>query len=177
MNQQGRIEIPKPCHENWADMSQQEQGRHCDVCCKVVIDFTAMPTEKVIEIIAQKKSEKICGRFRNDQLHVNRAEVKSPRNRYRVFMAALYFVFGGLLFTSCNSHKNTQMGGVKMENFTEDQNGFNNLDTPSSRTRNKIDHPVKLAPTKKTVLATDTVQPEVYKVGEVAYVPEDTTKH
>ena len=177
MNQQGHIEIPKPCHENWADMSKQEQGRHCDVCCKVVIDFTAMPTEKVIEIISQRKSEKICGRFRNDQLHSNRADIKSPRNRYRVFMAALYFVFGGLLFTSCRTH-DTKMGKVKVENsFGQEENGFNKLDTPSSMTRNKIDKPIHAVATKTSVLSVDTIEPEIHMLGEVMYIPEDTTKH
>jgi hypothetical protein len=172
MNQQGHLEIPKPCHENWLNMTKQEQGRHCGVCCKTVVDFTSMPMEKVIEVISQKKDANICGRFRPDQLNTNRASA-SPRNRYRIFMAALYFVFGGLLFTSCRTNE-PKMGKVKVTNsFGQDENGFNRLDTPSSRTRHKIDKP---APTKTCVLSADTTEPEIHMLGEVMYIPEDTTK-
>lgn len=184
MNQQGRLEIPKPCHENWMDMSKQvqrtpsgEQGRHCGVCCKTVMDFTSMPTEKVIEIISRRKDENICGRFRPDQLGENRVE-SSSKSRYRVFMAALYLVFGGLLFTSCRTKENThKMGKVKLENsISHDQNGFNNLDTPSSRTRHKTDQPKKnTVCTTPDIVPADTV--EMMMLGEVMYIPDDTTKN
>jgi hypothetical protein len=175
MIQQGYLEIPKPCHENWADMSKQEQGRHCGICCKTVMDFTAMPTEKVIEIISQKKDANICGRFRPDQLNAKRVEMKSPRNRYRVFMAALYFVFGGLLFTSCRTNE-PKMGKVKISNsFAQDGNGFSNLDTPSSRTRFKTDKAKPVTPTT-CVQPKDTIEPEIHMLGEVMYMPDDTIK-
>lgn len=174
MIQQGHLEIPKPCHENWADMSKQEQGRHCGVCCKTVMDFTAMPTDKAIEIISQKRDSNICGRFRPDQLNAKHVDVKSPRNRYRVFMAALYFVFGGLLFTSCRTNE-PKMGKVKISNsFTQDANGFNSLDTPSSRTRHKTDKVKPATPT--CALPKDTIEPEIHMLGEVMYIPEDTTQ-
>ena len=178
MNQQGRLEIPKPCHENWMSMSKQEQGRQCGVCCKTVMDFTAMPKEKVIEIISRKKDENICGRFRPDQLNANHQE-KSPKNRYRVFMAALYLVFGGLLFSSCRTQEPShKMGKVKIENSFTDQNSFNTLDTPSSRTRFRTDQPKKGVQvcTKPAIAATDTLEPEIMMLGEVMYVPDDTTK-
>lgn len=68
MNKNGHLSIAEPCHENWQNMSQQEQGRHCDKCCKVVVDFTSMPTEKVIAFINERQTEKICGRFRSEQI-------------------------------------------------------------------------------------------------------------
>ncbi len=168
---QGHLEIPKPCHENWMDMSKNEQGRHCGVCCKTVMDFTEMPTEKVIEIISTKKEANICGRFRPDQLHEN-PHAQSSKSRYRVFMAALYLVFGGLLFSSCRTKApvNT-MGKVKVQNsFVEDRNQFNTLDTPVSRTRNKTDQPKKPACTKPEVVPADTV--ELMMIGQIMYVPE-----
>jgi hypothetical protein len=177
MNHQGHLEIPKPCHENWLNMSKQEQGRHCGVCCKTVVDFTSMPTEKVIEVISQKKDENICGRFRPDQLNTSRANV-SPRNRYRIFMAAIYFVFGGLLFTSCRVNE-PKMGKVKVSNsFGQDGNGFNRVDTPSSRTRYKTDQPVQTVPVcnKPVIAAADTIEPEIHMLGEVLYIPIDTTQ-
>ncbi|MDQ3110108.1 MAG: hypothetical protein M3R17_09450 [Bacteroidota bacterium] len=180
MNQQGHLEIAKPCHENWDAMAQQEQGRHCSVCCKTVMDFTAMPTEKVIEIISRKKDTNICGRFRPDQLNGNQPAGKSTRNRYRVFMAALYFVFGGLLFTSCRTKQPThKMGRVKIENSLIQKNNFkSNLDTPSSRTLPKVDQPKKAMPvcTTPDISATDTIGSEIMMLGEIMYIPDDTTK-
>jgi hypothetical protein len=161
-------------------MSQEEQGRHCGVCCKTVIDFTAMPTEKVIEIISGKKDDHICGRFRPDQLHERGNEIKAPRNRYRIFMAALYFVFGGMLFTSCRTKQPThKMGKVKLENSYARENNFrNNLDTPSSRTRYKVDRAQKSVPvcTKPAISATDTIEPQIMMLGEPLFIPADTTK-
>ena len=51
--------IPEPCHENWNKMTPQEQGRHCAVCSKVVVDFTkktptsTLPSKSVPLQIAQ----------------------------------------------------------------------------------------------------------------------------
>ncbi len=41
-----KLSIPKPCHEDWAAMTPNEQGRHCAVCAKTVTDFTQMSVMK-----------------------------------------------------------------------------------------------------------------------------------
>ena len=175
MSMQGHLSIPKPCHENWLDMTVEGKGRHCRICSKTVMDFTKMPAEKAIEIIAQKNSEKICGRFRPGQLG-NTTANKSPRNRYRIFMAALYFVFGGLLFNSCRSHHDdVKMGKVKLENSFAPGDHQNNPDTPSSRVKNKINMKRDNTGAKQNA-AVDTPEQEIHMLGEVIYMPEDTTK-
>jgi hypothetical protein len=174
MNTKGHLSIPKPCHENWLNMSLEEKGRHCSVCCKTVMDFTAMPTEKVIELIAQKGPEKVCGRFRPDQLASS--PVNKTRHRYRIFMAALYFVFGGLLFTSCRPQKDdVKMGKVQLENSFVPQ-PENNLDTPSSRMKNKTSVKNENTGAKHKIAASDTLTPEIHMLGEVIYMPADTTE-
>jgi len=63
------ISIPKPCHEDWTAMTPNEQGRHCNVCCKTVMDFTGMNDEEVKYFFIKKKKEApVCGRFKNEQL-------------------------------------------------------------------------------------------------------------
>ena len=56
------VTIPNPCHENWELMTPQEQGRHCKVCNKVIIDFTTMTNEEII-LYLQSAKESVCGRI------------------------------------------------------------------------------------------------------------------
>ncbi|TVZ22564.1 carboxypeptidase-like protein [Dokdonia sp. Hel_I_63] len=60
------LTIPKPCHEDWTKMTPTQQGKHCAVCNKEVIDFTAHTTTQLRDRIVSGDS--ICGRFRKDQL-------------------------------------------------------------------------------------------------------------
>ena len=62
------LSIPKPCHENWDEMSHNEQGAFCKACSKIVVDFTTMNEDEVRNYLFQSRHEKTCGRFRNDQL-------------------------------------------------------------------------------------------------------------
>jgi hypothetical protein len=61
------IRVPEPCHENWNEMTPKEQGRHCDVCSKVVVDFRNKTKDEIISTI-ENTSGKTCGRFSNHQL-------------------------------------------------------------------------------------------------------------
>lgn len=64
-----KITIPKPCHENWDNMTTLEKGKFCSVCSKTVHDFTSFSDEELINTFDSDKD--ICGRFREDQLRVN----------------------------------------------------------------------------------------------------------
>jgi hypothetical protein len=61
-----KIDIPKPCHENWQEMTPSQKGRFCASCQKEVIDFTQLSP---LEIARKTKSSKnLCGRFTQSQL-------------------------------------------------------------------------------------------------------------
>ena len=62
------LNIPEPCHENWQNMTPQEQGRFCGSCQKVVVDFSVMTDKEVLDYFS-KASQQVCGRFSNDQLN------------------------------------------------------------------------------------------------------------
>ena len=62
------ISVPKPCHEDWNNMSPADQGRHCDVCAKTVTDFTAWQPQQILFYLQQHAAQKTCGRFLPAQL-------------------------------------------------------------------------------------------------------------
>ncbi len=61
------ISIPTPCHEKWEDFTPASGGRHCASCDKVVVDFSKMSDEDIVNYFKQRNMG-TCGRFREDQL-------------------------------------------------------------------------------------------------------------
>jgi hypothetical protein len=105
-----KITIPKPCHEDWNIMTPSEQGRHCNACCKTVTDFTAMSDEAVQQYFSKNKNEKLCGRFKNEQL--SRITIDLPENilyinmpLWKKFLVACLIIFSVSLF-SCDTTVN-----------------------------------------------------------------------
>ncbi len=68
------INIPEPCHENWAEMNATEKGKFCGVCTKEVIDLSAKTDENLVKLFSGNKN--VCGRFKKSQLN---REVKMER--------------------------------------------------------------------------------------------------
>lgn len=90
-NLQIGITIPNPCHEDWNTMSPQEQGKYCMVCSKVVIDFTQMSNNDIIQTI-QSANSTICGRLDDQQLDSLRPKYQLPK-KMKVFLYALAVAF------------------------------------------------------------------------------------
>lgn len=63
-----RISIENPCHEDWQGMTPQAQGRFCSACEKTVIDFSRMSDAEILQYFSQPRTEKVCGRFKSEQL-------------------------------------------------------------------------------------------------------------
>ena len=61
-----KLSIPKPCHEDWEQMTPTERGRFCAACEKVVTDYTRWSQTELTEQI--KKGNLGCGRFRPSQM-------------------------------------------------------------------------------------------------------------
>ncbi|MCX6198901.1 MAG: hypothetical protein NTY88_06725 [Bacteroidetes bacterium] len=96
-----KISIPKPCHENWSDMTPENRGAFCKVCSKAVVDFSNMSDEEVIRYFENKKQEKTCGRFRLSQLSpyelkINLREVAAHRSFPKIFAAAFFIIFSSM---------------------------------------------------------------------------------
>ncbi len=64
-----KIELAKPCNENWGAMQPNEQGRFCLSCKKTVHDFSDFTDEQFIDFWANYgENTEICGNYRHDQL-------------------------------------------------------------------------------------------------------------
>ncbi|MFT6320893.1 MAG: hypothetical protein ACJAT4_001822 [Granulosicoccus sp.] len=70
-----RFLVPEPCSENWNEMHSLPGGRFCDNCEKTVVDFSEMANNELVRFF-EKNDQKLCGRFRSDQLD---KEIEFPR--------------------------------------------------------------------------------------------------
>jgi hypothetical protein len=175
--------ISKPCSEDWNKMTTEEQGRHCQVCCKTVVDFSKQSNEQIIGFLEKNATAKICGRFRKEQLQPHK--VVKPFNRYRTFFAALILVFGGMLFSSCSSSnpKHEQLMGdvaytpdtLKPQNNSD--SAIKKVVIPDSV---KKSGGMNIRKTNKPVIVSnlDTIPEPEHMMGDVAYTPDpkDTLK-
>lgn len=62
------MKIESPCHENYQAMTSSNDGRFCQSCQKVVIDFTQMKAEEIKQHFQNNSKEHVCGRFKSVQL-------------------------------------------------------------------------------------------------------------
>lgn len=154
------ITIPKPCHEDWNQMTPEAKGRLCDKCCKVVVDFTKKTVSEITDFLNANAGNRICGRFKTEHIAVPVVNTPKRLSRSRLFIAAVYFVFGGMLFASCSgSGHHEVMGKIAPEsNFTIVQG----------------DTVVRGQKAKKEVKKQPVVQPHVEIMGDVEYIPQDT---
>lgn len=115
-----KLHIPRPCHEDWNQMLPEEQGRHCQLCSKTVIDFTTWEPEAIRDYMKQRSGEKVCGRFTAGQLDsaVKPEDVNWPASialsglSFFKKVAALIVVVFGLMASSCDN-KVEMSGAIK----------------------------------------------------------------
>ncbi|MBL7743827.1 MAG: hypothetical protein JNN00_10175 [Chitinophagaceae bacterium] len=99
------LSIHKPCRENWPDMTPSERGAYCKHCDKNVVDFSAMPDEKIVQYFWEA-NQPVCGRFRNDQLNRPLIEIAPSIFAMNIpfwkkFLAALLLFFSSFI-TGCS---------------------------------------------------------------------------
>jgi hypothetical protein len=112
--------INNPCPEQWNEMSKRDQGRFCGKCAKLVFDFTKKTTQEIIDFLSARKGEEICGKLPVRKLQPIAIRVSK---RTRLFSAAMFVVFGSLLFTACGSdqQKEEPMGKIGVDSATQAQ--------------------------------------------------------
>lgn len=65
----GKLKIDQPCHADWSKMIPEEQGKFCQSCEKVVVDFSWMSDTQILRTMDEMVNQSVCGRFESDQLH------------------------------------------------------------------------------------------------------------
>lgn len=106
------VSIQDPCHENWQQMTPNEQGRHCLACQKTVVDFTQMSDQAILTYLRQTTSG-VCGRFSIDQLDRHYGD-PAPKHRFNFAYAWSVLVGGWLLTASdvCGQAAKVKQGEV-----------------------------------------------------------------
>ncbi|MES2726159.1 MAG: energy transducer TonB [Bacteroidota bacterium] len=149
-----KINIPKPCHENWSNMTPNEQGRFCVSCQKTVLDFTNWNTLDIQNYFAKYYGQKICGRFNNEQLAKINIQIPSTVFSFippvRKFALVLFIVFGTTLF-SC-----TDNDGQKVK--------INSIEVIDSNHKEEIVPIIGVLEIPKTTTPKEPIKKEIKKI-------------
>ncbi|MCO5949423.1 carboxypeptidase-like regulatory domain-containing protein [Mucilaginibacter flavidus] len=75
------LNIPQPCRQDWNRMTATDSGRHCQSCCKTVVDFTRMSNDEIIGYLSA--NHHVCARIGAQQIDsVNMQLVsRQPQNK------------------------------------------------------------------------------------------------
>jgi TonB-dependent SusC/RagA subfamily outer membrane receptor len=110
-----KITIPKPCHENWGNMTPEEKGRFCSVCAKTVRDFSVASDEEIIDVFSNT-SENICGNFNESQLNRD-LRYSYINSLFAKFAVGFIITAGGIV--SVNAQQNIINDTLKAEEIKE----------------------------------------------------------
>lgn len=161
-----KVSINNPCHENWDEMSPNEQGAFCLACQKTVVDFSGKTTQEIKDFFTLiPQTEKVCGRFRSDQLKqlsFDEFFIKFKSWILPKKLAVILFISFGLTLFSCKTTQEPLMGDISIEN---------NIG-PDELVMGKV------APVRDTIIeAVNTnslVEEPEYKMGEVMALPPES---
>ena len=133
MNKHFKLTIPKPCHENWNEMTPNEKGRFCRSCAKTVVDFTQFSEKQVQEYLLKNRHQKVCGHFYRKQLDSLVIEIPERvifhKHSFRsLFVLALVLTMGTMLL-SCK----TESGKVQKIEKVEIVDSIENLNKAFSK--------------------------------------------
>lgn len=70
-----KVQITKPCEEDWYKMKIGLISNHCEKCEKSVIDFTKMNRAEIITYILSNPQGDVCGRMNRDQFDFHHEDI------------------------------------------------------------------------------------------------------
>ncbi|OUS01377.1 hypothetical protein A9Q86_06220 [Flavobacteriales bacterium 33_180_T64] len=156
------ISIPKPCHENWLEMTPNEKGRFCQSCSKTVIDFTQMNTSDLQKFIHNNKQQRICGYIKQSQLNrinlqISNVVFEQSMSFHKLFLLALLLAMGTSLFSCSDDKGNTQkIESVKIIEKT--------IDSTLVKKTQKIDTTTSCSPKQKNMDSIIFKKPKTHQI-------------
>ena len=174
------IEIEKPCHENWTEMTPTEQGAFCQKCQIDVIDFSDREPSEVLELLKQNQGKHLCGRFSKAQLfELNRNyhewEDQSPQAFQSKFLLACVLVFGMTLFTGCIEDEERIKGELIENTMTTDHPVSTSLPEDTLKQSTQDDEVIEMVLGQVAInepVISPPVPEEEHIKGKVAYYPD-----
>lgn len=192
-----QVNIPKPCSENWKEMTPTQRGAFCQKCAIDVIDFSNKSPIEVKETLKANIGKHMCGRFKKSQLedlsqsyHI--WENQSRRTFQSKFLWACVMVFGMALFTACENSNAQEITSPPVINELVVEGDTNKIKTDTSGVVTEInlvdsietvpqhfeyelgdiDINYTQDPFEEMMMGQPAIQQEIYTKGEVVAVPE-----
>jgi hypothetical protein len=111
MAQHFKIQIPKPCQEDWEQMTPDANGRFCSSCAKSVVDFSQMKTAEIQAYFAENREKQLCGMFSDNHLDsvviaIPTQVLFSQTQFHKIFLLALFVTMGTTLFSCADDNGN-----------------------------------------------------------------------
>ncbi|MCG1036694.1 carboxypeptidase-like regulatory domain-containing protein [Polaribacter sargassicola] len=106
-----KVQIPKPCNQNWNKMTPTERGAFCSICQKEVLDFTKKSNFYLAKIL--DNNQEICGKFKAEQLNTEISSIEN--NKYSNFK----FLLGISTFLSLTNPLFSQKKIVKINKVAQ----------------------------------------------------------
>jgi TonB family protein len=108
-----RIDIKRPCPENWETMKIGLHSRFCDNCQKNVIDFTNKDKREILEYLLSNRAENVCGRIYRSQLDFSNTDllitIQSLSKQTKNSNIPFYLLtVGTIILASCNNNSADQ---------------------------------------------------------------------
>lgn len=121
-----KITLGNPCTYGWQNMTPTEKGRHCLQCDKIVVDFTIMSDEQVIQYLLTHKNA--CGHFNKSQLGRS-ILLHEPKKRKHIHWPAIAAMLVAGLFQVIPSNLNAQMQTTTGAKISVNANNENKTST------------------------------------------------
>ena len=115
-----KIHVEKSCCANSYDMKPDKDGRYCNSCQKVAVDFSGKTMDEIQDYLATYKGSQICGNYQEGYTTVSNHRGSFKRKRL-YYIAAL--ILAGLVLNSCSTYESNptqvvlwQLGDPEMLN-------------------------------------------------------------
>lgn len=111
-----QIRVQEPCMQSWSDMKEESNGRYCGACSQIVTDFTGYTDEELIQFFSTESTDRVCGRFRENQV----SNTRTTSRRGWVWLRTLAAVLIPLLFSNRSEAQQLDSIPKKMDTGTQD---------------------------------------------------------